>query len=278
MNRPSIKAIVESYLPILVQAGDYAARIQSRVQRPAQKSGQNEWTQALTDADLTVQTFVEVFTLGRYPALGFFGEESEQSINQKYFPTDTEIVVHLDPINGTFLYQNQKPGWDIILSIAEQGQLAAAISYMPVRGRFYLAIRGIGARTGDRNTLSLDAMEPLQAVDGSRLCMTYRAPDVLECLGTGFEGFDIVDDYDPDRAVDNLNDLFTGRLEAFACRDGDMLDWGAMAFIVAAAGGRATHLDGSAITELDQFDPLHATDMLVSTSPTVHEELLQLLK
>ena len=278
MTPAEIVAMVEHYLPVLVTAGDYACNIQSRISGPAQKSGPNAWTEALTDADLNVQTFIEVATLSHYPDVGFFGEESEQSTNRKYFDTVADTVVYLDPINGTFLYKNQRSGWDIILSISHQGQLIAAISYMPAKGLFYVAIRGIGAVTGTRKSLRIRDMRMLRTQSGSRVCLTYQAPDVITGASPNFECFDIVQDYSADRDLDNLNDLFTGRLDAFACRQGDLLDWGAVAFIVCQAGGVATDLKGSALSAFDDFRADDTVDMLVSTSPEVHQEILNLLR
>ena len=67
---PAITAMVETYLPVMVTAGDYARRIQPRIAGPARKAGQNPWVQAITDADQSVQTFFEVTTLARFPANG----------------------------------------------------------------------------------------------------------------------------------------------------------------------------------------------------------------
>ena len=269
--------MVEFYLPVLVTAGDYAREIQPRISGPPQKSGRNAWVQAITDADLCVQTFVEVATLARFPGVGFFGEEQDQSRNARYFPAPADTMVWLDPVNGTFLYRNQRPGWDIILSISRHGRLLAAISYMPVRERFYLAVRGYGAFTGGRDCGRIGAMQPLTTVSGGRVCVTYQAPTALERLGRHWEAFDIVNDDDPARGVDNLNDLFTGRLTAYVSDQADLLDWGAMAFIVTQAGGHASHLDGRPFDGFDDFQ-LRSTDMLVATSATEHAELLESLR
>jgi fructose-1,6-bisphosphatase/inositol monophosphatase family enzyme len=274
---PTILEMVEFYLPVLVTAGDYAREIQPRISGPPDKFGQNPWVQAITDADQGVQTFIEVATLARFPAAGFYGEEQEQSRHTTYFPAQADTTVWLDPINGTFLYKNQRPGWDIILSITRHGQLLAAISYMPVRERFYLGIRGYGAFTGDRNSRQIGAMSPLATVPGSRVCLTYQAPDALARLRRRWDALDIVNDYSPELGFDNLNDLFTGRLTAFASSRGDLLDWGAMAFIVTQAGGLASGLDGRPFDAFDNFQ-LGSTDMLVATSPAVHAELLATLR
>ena len=201
--------MVEYFLPVLVTAGDYAREIQPRIAGPAKKSGHNAWVQAITDADEQVQAFVEIACLARYPEVGFYGEEQAQSRNARYFPANAATMVWLDPVNGTFLYQNQRPGWDIILSITRDGRLLAAVSYMPAKGRFYLAVRGRGAFTGDRTCRTLGDMQPLTTRPGSGVCLTYRARDLLAKLRGNFDCFDIVDDYDPARGYDNLNDLFT---------------------------------------------------------------------
>lgn len=274
---PAIVDMVEFYLPVLVTAGDFAREIQPRISGPPRKQGQNPWVQAITDADQSVQTFVEVATLARFPATGFYGEEQDQSRNARYFPPEADTMVWLDPINGTFLYQNQRPGWDIILSITHRGQLLAAISYMPIRERFYLAVRGHGAFTGDRASRQLAAMTPLRTVPGSSVCLTYQAPDALARLRGTWEAFDIVDDYDPGRGFDNLNDLFTGRLAAYASGSADLLDWGAMAFIVTQAGGTASGLDGRPFDGFDNFH-LGSTDMLVAATPELHAALLETLR
>jgi myo-inositol-1(or 4)-monophosphatase len=276
-TEPTVLEMVEFYLPVLATAGDYAREIQPRISGPPDKPGHNPWVQAITDADQGVQNFIEVATLARFPGAGFYGEEQAQSRHTSYFPAAADTMVWLDPINGTFLYKNQRPGWDIILSISRHGQLLAAISYMPVRERFYLAIRGYGAFTGNRDCHLVSAMSPLTTVPGSRVCLTYQAPDALARLRRQWDALDIVGDYNPEQGFDNLNDLFTGRLTAFASNRGDLLDWGAMAFIANQAGGVATRLDGRPLDAFDNFQ-VGSTDMLVATSPAVHAELLATLR
>jgi len=274
---PAIIDMVEFYLPVLVTAGDFAREIQPQISGPPAKAGQNAWVQAITDADHSVQTFIEVATLARFPAAGFYGEEQDESRIARYFPADARTRVWLDPINGTFLYKNQRPGWDIILSITRGGRLVAAISYMPVRERFYLAVLGHGAFTGDRGSRQLRAMSPLATVPGSSICLTYQAPEALARLRPQWDAFDIVDDYDPERGFDNLNDLFTGQLGAYVSNSADLLDWGAMAFIVAQAGGVATGLDGRPFDGFANFHP-GSTDMLVAATPELHATLLKYLR
>jgi len=277
LDTPELRRLVDYFLPLLVTAGDYARAIQPQVRSPQSKTGINAWTQAITDADLAIQNYFEVATLAYDPGLGFFGEESAQSANTPYFSDRAATFVHLDPINGTFLYQGQRDGWDIVLSISHRARLRAVASYMPAHGVFYLAVDGT-ALTGRRDQPGIDAMLPLPLPTAQPACLTYRAPEVVAALRPDFEVFDIVTDDDPARGLDNLNTLFTGGIAAFACHGGDMLDWGALAYLVQSAGGIATRLDGSSLaTSFERFDPRHSTDMLVAASPAVHAEILAAL-
>lgn len=278
MATPDIAGMVEHFLGVLVTAGDYALAIQPRIGGPSQKDGHNAWVSALTDADLSVQAYVEVATLARYPGVRFYGEEHRHSLNQKYFPRDAEVSVHLDPVNGTFLYKNQRPGWDIVLSVAERGRLAAAVSYVPSSGRFYLALRGRGALTGERRHARLADLVPLHTRPGSRQCLTYQAPEVNARLRGEFACFDIVADDDPARGLDNLNEFYSGRLDAFACRAGECLDWGAAAFIAVQAGGKASRLDGSPLGIFDDFDPQDTVDMVVAADAATHAAIMARLR
>lgn len=265
--------MVDHYLDLLVTAGDYARAIQPRIAARA-KAGHNAWVNALTDADLSVQNFFEVSTLARFPQVSFFGEEHAQSLNQKYFPAEAEISVHLDPVNGTYLYMNQRPNWDIIISIAERARLMAAISYVPCSGRFFLALRDRGALTGERSHPRLADMVPLHTRPGGTCCLTYQVPEFNERLRGEFECFDIVADDDPQRGLDNLNEFYSGRLAAFACRAGECLDWGAAAFIATLAGGRASRLDGSPLDIFENFDPQRSVDMVVAAEPQIHAVIM----
>jgi myo-inositol-1(or 4)-monophosphatase len=271
-------ALVDFYLPRLATAGDYALAIQPAVARShgqrLNKHGHNDWVAALTDADLSVQNYLEVETLAHHPSVSFYGEEHERSHNQRYFPVAAEWSVHLDPVNGTFLYQRQRRGWDIVLSIARHGVLAAAISYMPWCGRYHVAVRDRGAFQGDRGAPRLASMAPLRTGAAARTCHTYQAPELKARLGAGFAVYDIVADDDPARGLDNLNELFSGRLGAFACRGGECLDWGVAAFIAVAAGGAAAGFDGAPLGIFDRFDPRGHVDMIVAADAATLDEIL----
>src|SRR5215510_10627944 len=136
---------VRFLLPHLVTAGNYSTQIQRRVKAHSPKTGDTAFQQALTDADLSVQAFLEVVLLSRLPEIAFFSEEQEQSLNAKYFPPGAEFEVLLDPIDGTRAYLDGAEKYQIIVTLREHRSVAAALCYMPRREQCYVAIRGKGA-------------------------------------------------------------------------------------------------------------------------------------
>ena len=68
---PTPREILETLLPPLRLAAHYSRQIQSKIAAQPAKDGPNPFSAALTDADLSIQTFVEVALLGSFPDLRF---------------------------------------------------------------------------------------------------------------------------------------------------------------------------------------------------------------
>ncbi|MDA0866104.1 MAG: inositol monophosphatase family protein, partial [Cyanobacteria bacterium] len=77
--QPTPRQILETLLPPLRLAAGYAHHIQGKIVSQPDKSdaNTNPFSAALTDADLSIQTFVEVALLGAFPEIRFYGEEYE---------------------------------------------------------------------------------------------------------------------------------------------------------------------------------------------------------
>lgn len=70
--------IIKTLLPTLKLAGQYACNIQSQIQtQPDKDYGENFYATALTDADLTIQTAIELALLAKFPELKFFGRNMQ---------------------------------------------------------------------------------------------------------------------------------------------------------------------------------------------------------
>ncbi len=275
MEPERLARLINDFLPTLVTAGAYGLATQGKARERAAKTSSNAWKAALTDTDLGIQHYLEVETLAHPLELGFYGEESEHSPNAAYFPAEAETWLHLDPVNGTYPYQQGRDSWDIILSVSYQRRLQAVVSYMPARRRFFLAAEGLGALTGTAEAPELSAMQTLSIPTGRGACLTYQTPQLIPRLPDKLRAYDIVKDDAPEQHPDYLNAIFGEQLDAFLCTGGDMLDWGALAFVVAAAGGVATHLNGESISQFDDFEPTETTDLLVAGSRELHSDLLE---
>jgi myo-inositol-1(or 4)-monophosphatase len=147
-----IQEIASFLLPHIVTAGDYAVEIQKRISHQPDKEGFSDpGSQALTDADLSIQNYIEVVLLSRYPELKFYGEEYQQSLNQKYFTgakNSEALEVWLDPVDGTLRYKKGQDQFSCIVSFVVDGYLSASLWYMPALRQFVFGSEWDGIRQG----------------------------------------------------------------------------------------------------------------------------------
>ncbi|MEL6321407.1 MAG: inositol monophosphatase family protein, partial [Cyanobacteria bacterium J06626_14] len=227
--------ILQTLFPYLKAAAGYANKIQSAIAiLPEKEDVDNPFAAALTDADLSIQTLIEVALLGNYPEIRFYGEEYEQSRNTKYFrslelgPQD-DYLITLDPIDGTRFYMDKYPNYQIILGILNADDFEAVIAVSPAYGVFDYALRGQGLMRG-------------QLRDGFEGAVPHRMEktDQPILLGTRMGGFashlqkrhsiiDVLKDYSKETRIPNVNGLFFGELSGAVIRLGKFIDGGALA-------------------------------------------------
>jgi len=151
---PHPRAILESLFPCLHLAAHYAREIQPRiVAQPDKPDAGSTFAAALSDADLSIQTAVEVALLGAFPRLHFYGEEYAKSYNTKYFqslqiPQDDNYLVLLDPIDGTQFYLDGHQNYHIMLSVVDRQDYCASLIINPPSQTYDFAIRAEGAYQG----------------------------------------------------------------------------------------------------------------------------------
>ena len=69
---PTPQQMLETLWPFLEVAATYARHLQAQMRaHPAKAGADNPFAAALTDADLSIQTLVEVVVLGTFPQLTF---------------------------------------------------------------------------------------------------------------------------------------------------------------------------------------------------------------
>ena len=189
----------------------------------------------VTVADVETEKAIRAIVSARYPDHGFYGEETEAS------GLDSEYVWIVDPIDGTKAFVREYPMFSTQIALMHRGRLIVGVSSAPAYGELAWGEIGVGAWLNDR---------PIRVSTIERIEDAALSTGNLKSLATGprWPAFG--------RLVGRLSRirgygdflhyhlLASGRIDAVVESDVNVLDVGACAVIVEAAGGRFTTLDG----------------------------------
>lgn len=276
---PTASEIIQHLLPYVATAGTYSALIQNRVGQHAAKDGATSFHQALSDADLTIQSYLEVVMLARFPELSFFSEEHEQSLNVKYFRADAPLEVLLDPIDGTRCYLDNRQHYQIIVAIHDRAQLVGALLFQPRLDRCYIAVEGEGAYVLTHSEAALGAR-------GSRLSLSATSGPVLMFnqaelyakLAPHVDARDIIVEYAKNPGLYNSTDILEGRALACIHAPCQAIDGGAIAFIAKEAGATVTDFSGREMGNFRLSPKRIVPNILVSTCPHTYQKILKAIQ
>lgn len=277
-------AMIQYFMPFLATAGDYALAIQRRVQSaPDKTEGATAFSQALTDADLSIQNFIEVAALARFPDIAFDPEEAKASINLKYFsPSGPRgCVVFLDPVNGTKFYRDGVPLFDIILTVAENNEIVAAVTYVPARSCYFIGIATQGAYITTRHEyISRALWRNLHLSPTTAPLLTYRCPDsALVHLRNTFDVRALDRDYDPAQWSIVTFSILAGESCGFVKFGGvSVIDWGALAFIAKLAGGIVSDGNGSPIERFPCYPDRTIPSIVAASDAQTHTRILECIQ
>jgi histidinol-phosphatase len=191
----------------------------------------------VTEADVETEKTIRAILAAKFPQHGFFGEETGSSA------LDAEYVWVVDPIDGTKAFVREYPMFSTQIALMHRGKLIVGVSSAPVYGELAFGEIGVGAWLNDApiRVSAVDEIESAALSTGN-----------LKTLATGpqWPAFG--------RLVGRLGRirgygdflhyhlLASGRIDAVVESDVNVLDVGACAVIVEAAGGRFTDMDGGA--------------------------------
>lgn len=273
--------ILETLFPFLKGAAAYAQQIQSAIQvLPEKDEVDNLFAAALTDADLSIQTLVEVALLGAFPDMRFFGEEYEKSYNTSYFrsiePGEAgDYLVTLDPIDGTRFYMDGHPNYQIILTIMNADDYEAVIAVSPAYNSFDYALRGQGARRG-RLDQGLTSAIPYQVMRTDLpIFLGTKMSHLAKVLGGRYSIIDVEHDYSADTRIPNVNGILNEELSATVLRAGKFIDGGALAFLAREAGCIVTCLDGSPLPPVHACSDYQFPALVMAASPDLHHTIVE---
>lgn len=281
-SNPTPRQILETLLPPLRLAANYSRQIQSKIAAQPSKDGPNPFSMALTDADLSIQTFVEVVLLGSFPNIRFYGEEFEQSYNTKYFRAIDlgpagDYLVTLDPIDGTRFYMDGFPNYQIILTVLNADGFEAVLALSPAEDQYYYALRGQGTRVGQL-TQSLDECAPLQLSPAQPILLGTRIAPLKPQLSDRYPVISVSEDYSTASQIPNVNGVLKGQLGGVILAAGKFIDGAALAFLAQEAGCIVTDHQGQPLPRLDQCTDYAWPGLAIAVSQEMHRDLLSALK
>ncbi|MEB3230954.1 MAG: inositol monophosphatase family protein, partial [Leptolyngbyaceae bacterium] len=239
----------------------------------------NFFAAALTDADLSIQTLIEVALLGLFPTIRFYGEEYASSCNTKYFRAidlgpPGDYLVTLDPVDGTKFYADGHDNYQIILAILNHDAFEAAIALSPAYNTYLYALRGEGTYRGTIGT-------PLEKCDRltlptapDRIFLGWDMGYLAAQLSERYTILDIKQDYSTEVQVDNFLNILDGRFASAVIRRGKFIDGGAIAFMAQEAGCIVTTTDGQPLPPLHTCKDYAWPSLVISRSEAVHGDVL----
>ncbi|EEE38432.1 inositol monophosphatase family protein [Rhodobacteraceae bacterium KLH11] len=133
-------------LSLLIDAALEAGKIATRYSGPeAQRWDKPGGAGPVTEADLAVNAMLERDLQAARPDYGWLSEETEDNPDR----LSCARVFIIDPIDGTRSFAEGSRTWAHSLAVAEQGEVTAAVIYLPRRDLLYAAARGQGATLND---------------------------------------------------------------------------------------------------------------------------------
>jgi histidinol-phosphatase len=211
----------------------------------------------VTEADVETEKTIRAIIAARYPSHGFHGEETGTAA------LDAEYVWFVDPIDGTKAFVREYPMFSTQIALAHRGRLVVGVSSAPVYGELAYGEIGAGAWLNEQPI----RVSTVDTIEGAAL-----STGNLKTLATGprWTAFgELVGRLSRIRGYGDFlhyHWLASGRIDAVVESDVNILDVGACAVIVEAAGGRFTDLEGQPLTP--------SSNSVLATNGRLHDAVL----
>ncbi len=271
--------IVDYLLPFVVTAGAYSAEIQGRVGVHDAKDGDTIFHHALSDADLSIQAFLEVALLARFPELCYFSEEQESSLNKKYFTARSSLEVLLDPVDGTRCYIDGQVYYQVIVTLHDEQEIVGSICYMPRRDICFVATKGNGAFRLSRDDIAnrrTGVRWRISHSDGP--VELFNSPELVAQLSLHLPTKDLAVAYIEEPGRFYSTDILEGKARAVVHRTCQAIDGGSLAFIAAEGGAIVSDFAGNAIKSFRSVPSRVLNGVIVAVSPEVHARILEIVR
>ncbi len=193
----------------------------------------------VTEADVRCEIAIREILESRFPAFGFFGEETGSR------DEGAESLWLVDPIDGTKAFVREYPMFSTQIALMRRGEIVLGVSSAPVYGELAYAERGSGAYLNGK---------PIAVSQVSALESAALSSGNMKTLATGGQWTRYGQLVSRVGRIRGYGDflhyhlLAAGKIDAVIESDVNILDIAACAAIVTEAGGLFTDLRGAPIT------------------------------
>lgn len=234
---PAVRATVQ-------QAGDMAMSFFV----PGGQTSARVWSKAggspVTEADVSVDTFLKVRLSQILPEAGWLSEETRDDLGR----LGQHLVWIVDPIDGTRSFLSGRLDWSVAVALLNGDRPVLGFVYAPAHGVLFEAVRGGGARRNGQ-TIAVSAVAELK---GARTSGPRPLVDQLDRAAGPLERLDKISSLALRLARVAEGSVDVGLISS------DARDWDIAAadLVLEEAGGRLGTLD-AAIPRYNLREPLH---------------------
>src|ERR1700685_1418067 len=211
----------------------------------------------VTEADVRCEIAIREILEARFPAHGFFGEETGSR------DAEAESLWLVDPIDGTKAFVREYPMFSTQIALVRRGEIVLGVSSAPVYGELSFAERGCGAYLNGKPICVSQVATLESAALSSGNLKTLASGARWSRYGALVARVNRIRGYG-DFLQYHL--LASGKMDGVIESDVNILDIAACVAIVTEAGGRFTDLDGAPI-------PLQSNSVL-ATNGRLHDPIL----
>ncbi|MGA2778327.1 MAG: inositol monophosphatase family protein [Steroidobacteraceae bacterium] len=214
----------------------------------------------VTEADVRCELAIREILDARFPAYGFYGEETGARNAQ------SESLWLVDPIDGTKAFVREYPMFSTQIALMRRGEIVLGVSSAPVYGEISFAERGSGAYLNGKR-IGVSAIDSIEAA-----ALSAGNLKTLASGGRWSRYGGLVARVNRIRGYGDFlhyHLLAAGKIDAVIESDVNILDIAALVAVVTEAGGKFTDLQGAPIT-------LQSTSVL-ATNGLMHAPILEAL-
>ncbi len=217
----------------------------------------------VTEADLDAERVIKQVLSERFPAYGFWAEESGRSEGE----ADARWII--DPIDGTTNYAHGVPLVATSIGLQKAGEVVLGVVYNPLMEEMYVGERGKGATLNGEPLRVSDTEEMIRALlvsgfpyERDRIPATLELWGKFTMLSQGMRRLG--------SAALDVCWVAAGRFDAYYERGVFAWDIAAGSLILTEAGGTVTNYDGSPL-DLDRRE-------IVATNGRLHPAMIELTR